>query len=475
MIGMKRFFSATIGFILLADLVFPANVFGQDQSQPAQPSQASASAPYKPFVVVDGIYLSEPEMIHLPEYRTYLIRGFQDQPNLQLVDYDQISKWKSKYTYNEKNVHDSYLTKARDRLAKGKKHYEQLEFPEALTELSDSRKEFIVNLSHLRSNRDLLEAHLYLGMTYIALSSSLKNPTKVQEYEKLAQTEFEKVVMLDPQRELAPRNYSPKVIQIFERIRQKLIANNRITVSIDANVPQAKVFINGKLIGPTPIKARLIPGEYYVLVERKGMKSWSQLAKLRNTVEHLTADLRSASENADWNGLFQIHEGTDQQTADMTEITNMSRALGGEIVVLCNLDQVDNHVRLLGQLYDTRTQEYSQVAISDVGPSSPDHSRPIPNVEPAAYDLAKGLAGMIRPDGYLINSGQKLLGDDPSRIAPDQPQAIQTHEAPPTKLYEHWWFWTGIVAIGVGGYFAIQHFGGTSGSDIAVDNSGNFK
>lgn len=447
--------------------MIPSCVFAQ--AVPADASQISEKT-VRPYLIVDGLRVPDNETINLPAYRAYLIRAFQEEPQFQMVDYNQILQWKSKYSFNEQNVHNTYLVKARDALAKGKKDYEQLEYDQALQELTVAKKEFIVNLSHLRSNRDLLDAHLYLGMTYIALSLESKN----DKQKKLAESEFEKVVMLDPQRELSLRNYSPDVIQIYDKVKKKMIANNRITVTIDANVPQAKVYLNGKLLGPTPIKTRLIPGDYYFLAERKGMRSWSQLMKLKDPVEHVTANMQPTRENADWNGMFQIREGAEQQTADMGEVVNMSRSIGGEIVFLTNLEEIDHQTRLLGQLYDIRTQEYSQVAISEVGKSPEDHSKPNRDIEPAAYDLAKALASMIRPDGYLINSGQTLMGVDPSRVVPQKAPEVQEHQAPEAKLYENWWFWAGVVALGVGGYFAVNHYIGSSGSDITVDNKGNF-
>lgn len=461
----KKIISKSIALTLAVHLLVPTPLFAQ-AAQPQAPTQKTV----RPYLIVDGFQLPDNEVLHMPVYRTHLLKAFEEQPQVQLVDYNQVVQWKAKYAPNQEAEEKSYFVEARDALAKGKKFYQQLEYDKALEELSIAKKEFIINLSHLRSNRDLLDAHLYLGMTYIALASGSKN----EKQSKLAENEFEKVVMLDPQRELSLRNYSPDVIQIFDKVKKRLTSNNRITVTFDANVPQAKVYLNGKLLGPTPIKTRLIPGDYYFLAERKGMKSWSQLVKLRSPVEHITANLKATQENADWNGLFQIQEGAQQQTADMEEIVGMSRALGGEIIFLANLEQLDNQTRLLGQLYDIRTKEYSQVAISDVGKTPEDHTRPNRDFEPAAFDLAVALSSMIRPDGYLINSGQSLMGVDPSRVAPQQAPTVEEHAAPDSKLYEHWWFWAGIVAVGVGGYFAVDHFIGGSTSDIVINNRGNF-
>ena len=138
------------------------------------------------------------------------------------------------------------------------------------------------------------------------------------------------------------------------------------------------------------------------------------------------------------------------------------------MVLLSNLEKMDNDWRLLGQLYDVRTHEFSQTAMVNVGP--------LDEFEPAAYDLAEALAAMIRYDGYLSNSGQQanLMGVDPSKLAPDQPQAVQEHEAPKAEIYKQWWFWAGVGALAVGAYFGISQMGGTSGSAITIDNNGNF-
>jgi hypothetical protein len=459
-----------ISLALVLQLFFPSAAFAQVQAGKPETSSAAAKPPqpYKPHMVVDGVHVPDDELINLPKYRAHFSRGFAEQPQVRMVDYGQIAEWKKKFKFNEQNVHDSYLVRARAALGSGKKAYQELDFDKAMSDLTEARKEFILNLSHLRSNRDLLEAHLFLGMTYIALGKKTKSADETKRNEKLASGEFEKVVMLDPQRELAPRSYSPKVIEMYEKAKRKLVSGNRITVKIDANAPQAKVFINGKLIGPTPVKVNLIPGEYYVLVERKGMKSWSQLSKFENPVEHLTANMETATENADWNGMFQVREGMDQQTVNMEEIDGMADAVGGEMILLANLEKPASDYRLLGQLYDSRTHEFSQTAIVHVGP--------LEEFEPAAYEMAEALAAMIRYDGYLSSSAQQtnLMGMDPSRVGAEQPQAMQTNAAPKEKIYEKWWFWAGVGAIVVGGYLGVTQLGGTSGSSIIVDNNGNF-
>lgn len=451
-------FRKIIGSILIFQMMFPSMVFAQE-----------TKGPYKPFLVVDGVVVPEEELMNLPTYRTHFVRGFTPQPQVRMVDYAQVAEWKKKFKFNEQNVHDSYLVRARSALAAGKKAYQELDFNKALDALNESKKEFILNLSHLRSNRDLLEAHLYLGMNHIAMAKAVKSPEEKKKIEKLAEGEFEKVVMLDPQRELAPRTYSPKVIEMYEKVKRRMVAGNRITVKIDSNAPQAKVFINGKLIGPTPVKVLLIPGEYYVLVERKGMKSWSNLAKFENPVEHLTANMQTATENADWNGMFLVREGMEQQTANMEEIDGMAHAVGGEMVLLSNLESIgSDDWRLLGQLYDVRTHEFSQTAVVHVGK--------LKEFEPAAYDLAEALAAMIRYDGYLSNSAQQtnLMGVDPSRLGEAQPEAIQEHQAPAKKIYKEWWFWAGVGALAVGAYWGISQLGGTSSDTITIDNNGNF-
>ena len=459
-LALQAMIRKSVVYLLIAQLVLPSYIFAQS-AQKIQP-------PYRPFLVVDGVFVPDDELINLHTYRTHFYRGFAEQPQVRMVDYDQVAEWKKKFKFNEQNVHDSYLVRARSALASGKKAYQELDFEKALEALSNAKKEFILNLSHLRSNRDLLEAHLYLGMTYIALTQKVKSTDDQKKQNKLAENEFEKVVMLDPQRELAPRSYSPEIIGSYEKIKRKLVAGNRITVKVDANVPQAKVFINGKLIGPTPVKVNLIPGEYYVLVERKGMKSWSKLSKFINPVEHFTANMETATENADWNGMFQIREGMDQQTANMEEIDGMAHAVGGELVLLANLELLGNNYRLLGQLYDVRTHEFSQTAVVNVGP--------IEEFEPASYDLAKALASMIRYDGYLTTSGQQtnLMGIDPSRVGEGQPQAMQEHVAPKEKMYKKWWFWAGAGALTAGAVYGIMQMGVASGSAIVIDNQGNF-
>ena len=452
--------------ILVFQLVIPHHVFAQANS---------SNTSKKPTVVVDGIYVGTDELVHLSNYRSSLLRAFSNQESMNMVDARKVSGWKKKaLPTKEKVVHKNYLIRARAFLARGKQNYQELNFESALQELSQARKEFITNLSHLRSNRDLLDAHLFLGMTYIALAQASNDPMEKEKNQSLANTEFERVVMLDPKRELSSSRYSPSVIESYQKAKRRVTSSHRITATITSNIPSAKVYINGKLLGNTPVKTRLIPGEYYVLVEKKGMDSWSQLVSLRNTVEKVSAQLATNVENPEWNAEFQIREGAAQTQVDMSRISELAKATGADFIFLSNLDYVGVRARILGQLYDVRTGEFSQVAIADIGEADLKKSRPIPDFPYAAQDLAAAMGEMVRSDGYLLTSGRPGLGQDVSRISPESPTPIQEHRKPKMKLYKKWWFWAGIAVVAGGAYFGIRELGGTGGNSIVINNEGNF-
>ena len=89
-----------------------------------------------------------------------------------------------------------------------KNYYNQGEFNKAIEELQKA-----MNSLEQQKDEDLIEAHKYLGFSYVAFGEK-----------ENAKNEFKKVIKLDPQMELDPAFVSPKIIAVFEEARAELKA-----------------------------------------------------------------------------------------------------------------------------------------------------------------------------------------------------------------------------------------------------------
>ncbi|MEZ4819735.1 MAG: PEGA domain-containing protein [Bdellovibrionota bacterium] len=425
----------------------------------------------KPKILVDHVKVLDAIQDRYPQIQRAAFESFYQANQVTVVPPHEIQAFIQKHVVpaEVEQKDEVYLVKAKKLLEDGVQAYQYLEFDQAQQLLAESRDEWIRNLSHLRSNRDLLKSHLYLAMSLLALFK--QSPTKIA-YEELAHKELEKAVYLDTNLTLSTRTYSPEVVEAFEKVKQRVLQKPRVTVKISSNISSANIYINGKLEGKVPSTLRLIPGTYYVLVEspKSPLTPWTKLVELNKPVENLQANIQPLINISKEQHLFRIREGADQQSQDVSFIQNRGRALGADMVFLSNIEKVEGY-RILGQLFDVRTGEFSQVAFIHMGNSLAD----LPG---SNADLAAALLTQIRTDGYLVNSGkQNMLAADPNVSALGQArqenQGIQQAQAAKTKLYKKWWFWAGIVAIGAGGYYGITSLQ-TGNGDIKINNAGNF-
>jgi hypothetical protein len=360
----------------------------------------------------------------------------------------------------------SFLAPAMQKLNQGKQAYRSLSFVQAQQLLLESRDYFLKHLKYLRTNQPLLEAHLYLGMTYLALSKEKNDDEALLED---AKNEFRKVVYLDSDHRLTDRSYSPEVIALFERVKQATLAQPRVTLQIQANVKRANVFINGQFEGKTPWSGQVLPGTYFVLVEDRVQSDqpWTKLVTLSRTIEQIRAGLSPVNNLVTYQQMFRIREGNAQQSSDVQALAQMAQASQSRYVFLGNVEQVDGY-RLLGQLWDAQTQEFSQVAFIQMGPD-------FQEVTTAGYDLAQALVTQIAPNGYLVTSSYNRSAPTAETIANQRqknPASLQAQSRP--SLLKKWWFWAGLAVVGGGAYYLISQQSDGGAGEIKINNQGNF-
>ncbi len=91
-------------------------------------------------------------------------------------------------------------------LGKAKDHYYNGEYQSAITQLENALR----YLKQLKQT-DQVEAHKYLGFSYVAFGDRVK-----------AKEQFKQALMLDPELELDPATVSPKIIKVFEEARAEM-------------------------------------------------------------------------------------------------------------------------------------------------------------------------------------------------------------------------------------------------------------
>lgn len=446
----RRFTSILVS----AGLAFPQALLAQAPGK-LQP------APRIPSVAVVDLSIPEGESQYRNAIRAAFLKAFSEDRRVRLIPPENVSKWRERERRAQAEAPPSEdLREARELLADGKKAYEKLRFDRAVKLLAEARREFILKLPALRSNRDLIDAHLYLGITYVALKETKKG-----------QEEFRRVVYLDPKRELSARDFSPPVLEVFSKARQEVMATEPIRVKIGSEPPGANVFLNGRAIGKTPMETRLQPGEYFLLMEKKGVSPWYKPVPLQKRTEEVHAVLEPDAAEMKWGHLFRVREGVDQQSGDLGTVQEMAGSVGADLVFFGRLERMRDY-RLMGQLYDSRTSELTKVAVATTGPE-------VESAISAAPDVVEAVLNFIRPDGRLVSEGSPDLNIPPEGLTvggadrPAQP-LTSVAPAPPKAWYERWWIYPIILGVGAGIYFGATQIGGKGGSKVVIDNSGNF-
>jgi|GEM_PF-4797882 len=437
------------------------------------PQVCAKSEKTKPVILVDHIKITQEWAKDYQKIQKAMVKSVNASGAWEIVPQEKIQAFVNQHIKPKASPskNSKALDQAKAQLNKGVQAYHGLQFVSAIQNLTKSRDGWLANLSQLRSNRDLIKSHLYLAM---ALLAAQREDADRLGYDKKAKLELEKAVLLDASLKLSDRIYNPEMIKLFEQTKQRILQKRRVTLRVACEMKNARVYINGKLRGRTPFNQQMIPGTYYVLVEPQGEEAlpWSSLVELKDPVKDIMAKPVPFLDMEKEAHLFRVREGEEQQGQDVSFVQNRGKALDAQFVFLANLQESSGY-RILGQLMDVRTGEFSQVAFAHLG-------NDLQQLPGAVYDLSSTLAQQIRSDGYLKNSqyiNPATKAVTPQAIGEDRKKKqAALKDKSKLQLHKKWWFWAGIVAVGAGGYFAYDKViaPNTATGKIKINNKGNY-
>ena len=378
-------------------------------------------------------------------------------PRIKTVPESAINSFMAEEQTTDRQKRLEDIKKALKLLRDGKSAYEGMRLDEAAERLSLAKKEFVSNLNELSTNDSLLDAYLYLGMTYFA-----------QEKLDEAYTEFRKVIYLDNKKHLSPTDYSPDVVKTFEKARQDVDSLPRGTLMLDSTPSNCASFINGKSYGLTPINVTLPVGEYFVKVEKDGYVPWYQLISVEDKVNTVEVELPPVA--ADEELIMALRPVTDPRNMEpgaVDLLLTIGKKLTADIVVL---GWIDRDVRdiLSAQLFDLRTKKLSYVVQSNLGKN-------FSNIDNGIQKLVNDLESFIDPKSYVI-AMDEVKDDKIPLVAPPQKPSKEFLAAQKKKEWSNkWWVWVLIGGVAAGAAVGIAAgLSSSGGGKITVDNHGNF-
>lgn len=318
----------------------------------------------------------------------------------------------------------AFLGNGRDRLEEGRVLYDRADLAAAIPVLDEAVESLTGGLAGAPDTKDLVDALVLLGLSHLFTGDPAG-----------ATLALERVVILDPTRELDPVNYPPKAVQFFTDVRRRVLDAEPAEIFVE--MPgDARLYVDGKQSLSTALE--LPPGPHYVLVEgAEGQRAFEAVVLEAGARERLKMNLQRAA-------LAQAG-GTAEARADQT--ARLYGALGrhaGTGLILVAGEAQDGEVAL--QLYEPRTGNFSKAVTADsVGD-------PVGSL----VDLVPVLAGYVSEQGTLRAdrvsprtaaldvSANPLLASmllDPEPIVET---VLVTRKTP-------WYVWAGVAALAAGG------------------------
>jgi tetratricopeptide (TPR) repeat protein len=376
---------------------------------------SEAQAARRPEVAVIGVHVPDQDIATSELSGNTLGASLEDVVKVDVLELPEVQL---RLAGRESLVLEAaFLGPGRARLDEGRVLYERADFETAVDVLAQAVPALEDGSLGTADIKDLREALLLLGLAHFGLG----------EPDAAAQP-WSRLVELDPNRELDPVNYPPKVVQGFQAVRSEVLGRRKGTLIVDAPAGTT-IHVDGLRTDEQSVK--LPPGDHFVVVRAEDLGQQSDritVAAGGKTV--WTADLQTS-----------ITGGNEGQ-AEL-----LYRALGEHLDVdFILLAGTFGEAKAGLQLYEPRTGSFSKVVSVDAG------SDPISNLTDGVSTLGNYVndAGTLRPDRVARQVLQvdlatnALLTDlllDPEPLTEIREVARKTP----------WYLWAGVAAVAAGG------------------------
>jgi hypothetical protein len=413
-------------------------------------------------VVVVGVHLEGLSEGEIRSVTNKLVSVVDRQRHLRAVPPSEV---RARVRGRGEQVLDDALTgQGRALLAEGRMLYEQADLESAQLRLGLAVTALDSAMAGTTDSRPLIDALLLMGMAQF----SMGEPDAAREV-------YQRVLRLDPTRELDTVHYPPKVVAMFQEVREAVLAAPRASLRIVASDPEARVFVNGRMRGRGQVDVTdLVTGSHHVLVSSdSGHRSYAHVGVKPGAMGKLTADLRrrfvgqAAPDGA----------SRSDQVGDLYRVLG-DRVTGGLVLLAGRVDAETVGV----QLFEPRTGNFSKILSSPAG-SDPSG---------ALLALGKRLGTFLNDSGVLRSDqvGGTALALDISTnpvlaevLLDSRTEALRSpHHSPISEPVAQrrrtpWYLWAGVGVLAAGATAAAVSLrgdapsGGSGGSGGGVTTS----
>jgi hypothetical protein len=307
-----------------------------------------------------------------------LVSVIERQRGLTAVPPDEV---RSRIRGRGEQILDQALTGAgRQLLAEGRMFFEQADLEQARQKLNAALEHLRGAMAGTTDSRPFIDALLLLGMVNISMGD-----------EDAARQAYKSVLRLDPARELDTVHYPPKVVALFDEVRDAVLAAPRATLQIVVADPQARVYVDGRRRGVGGASVTdLITGPHYVLVSSDaGYRSYAEVDVSPGAAKKITSKLHRRF-------VGRPHRDVAMRAG---QVADMYRAVGDRVTVGLVLMAGETQSGMVGvQIFEPRTGNFSRVLSA-----------------PVDGDAASALMGLVRRVNTFVNDNGGLRSDQVGR------------------------------------------------------------
>ncbi len=287
-----------------------------------------------------------------------------------------------------------FIEPARKLFESGRVLYENAQFDRAIESLHRAVGTLEAGAPFLRDGRLPAEIQLYLGLAYATTNQT-----------DLALEAFTEVVRLDPDHLLDEDEFPPKIVSLFDEVRQEILGLERGTISVAR--PGARVWVDGRHLGVGPlVSPGLPPGFHTIAIDGaaegrafvEGTLAPGQRLEVNPSL--LRPTLASAAGDP-WEG------GRSPLTRLLYE--SVGRASGAQLVAVAGFDP-DGNIRVA--LWSTRNNTVSAAVSGSLGASPSERSAFVGQLVERLC-LYADAAGVLKPDRVASDAPPVRLGSNP--------------------------------------------------------------
>jgi len=203
---------------------------------------------------------------------------------------------------------------AEEMVVKGRSAYETLDLDPAIDFLNTALTKYERHAAYIESPAKVAEVLMLLGATHI-----------LRGEEKTGAKRLAQAVAVYPEIEPDPRIFNPGMRQIFQDAVDRLAARPVGTLSITSNPSYARVYVDGKFVGVTPMAIdKVTEGRHLVRLTKDGYRNWGRVIDVVGQVESTDVATMKPTDN------FEEFDALVE--AAMPSLPNLSIGDGAKLV-----------------------------------------------------------------------------------------------------------------------------------------------